>query len=53
MLADLHHIDSRQDLAGDRVGERIDVSNLVGEFIPLGILMDGGRNPRSFPIGLR
>ena len=33
-LADLHHIDNRRELVGDRVGERIDVSNLVGEFVP-------------------
>ena len=33
-LADLQHIDSRRELIGDRVGERIDVSNLVGEFVP-------------------
>ena len=34
MLADLQHVDSRRELIGDRVGERIDVSNLVGEFVP-------------------
>ena len=28
-LADLQHIDSRRELVGDQVGERIDVSNLV------------------------
>ena len=33
-LADLEHIDSRGELVGDRVGERIDVSNLVGKFVP-------------------
>ena len=34
MLADLEHIDSRWELVSDRVGERVDVSNLVGEFVP-------------------
>ena len=34
MLADLQHVDSLRELIGDRVGERIDVSNLVGEFVP-------------------
>ena len=34
MLADLQHIDSRRELVSDRVGERIDVSNLVDEFVP-------------------
>ena len=34
MLADLQHVDSRREFIGDRVGERIDVSNLVGEFVP-------------------
>ena len=33
-LADLQHIDSRRELVGDRVGERIDVSHLVDEFAP-------------------
>ena len=33
-LADLQHIDNRRELVGDRVGERIDVSNLVDEIIP-------------------
>ena len=33
-LANLQHIDSRRELVGDRVGKRIDVSNLVGEFVP-------------------
>ena len=33
-LADLQHIDSRRELVGDRVDKRIDVSNLVNEFVP-------------------
>ena len=33
-LADKQHIDSRRELVGDRVSERIDVSHLVGEFAP-------------------
>ena len=33
-LADLQHVDSRRELVGDKVSERIDVSNLVGEFAP-------------------
>ena len=32
--ADLQHIDSWRGLVDDRVGERIDVSHLVGEFAP-------------------
>ena len=32
--ADLQHIDSWRELVGDQVGERIDVSHLVGEFAP-------------------
>ena len=34
MLADLQHIDSRRELVGNRIGERVDVSNQVGEFVP-------------------
>ena len=34
MLADLQHVDSRRELINDRVGERIDVSNLVDGFVP-------------------
>ena len=52
-LADLQHIDSRRGLVDDRVSERVDVSNLVGKFVPYGILMDGGRIPWSFPFGIR
>ena len=33
MLADLQHVDSWRELIGDRVGKRIDVSNLVIEFV--------------------
>ena len=32
--ADLQHIHSRRELIDDRVGERIDVPNLVGGFVP-------------------
>ena len=32
--ADLQHVHSRRELVGDLVGERIDVSHLVGEFAP-------------------
>ena len=32
--ADLQHVDSRREPVGDLVGERIDVSHLVGEFAP-------------------
>ena len=32
--ADLQHVDSRRKLVYDLVGERIDVSHLVGEFGP-------------------
>ena len=32
--ADLQHVDSRRELVGDLVGERIDISHLVGEFAP-------------------
>ena len=34
MLADLQHVDSRRELVGDLVSERIDISHLVGEFAP-------------------
>ena len=33
-LADLQHVDSRRELVGDRVGDRIDVSHLVDKSIP-------------------
>ena len=42
MSADVQHVDSGQELVSDLVGERIDVSRLVGEFAPLRILIGGG-----------
>ena len=32
--ADVEHVDGQRRLVGDLVGERIDVSHLVGEFAP-------------------
>ena len=32
--ADVEHVDGRRRLVGDLVGERMDVSHLVGEFAP-------------------
>ena len=32
--ADMEHVDGRRRLVGDLVGERMDVSHLVGEFAP-------------------
>ena len=34
MLANLQHVDSQRELVSDWVSARIDVSNLVNEFVP-------------------
>ena len=56
--AGVQHVDSRWELVGDLVGERMDNLHLVGEFAPQGILVCSGgvgepkrqgRNPRSVP----
>ena len=40
--ADVYHVDSRRELVGDLVGERMDVPHLVGEFTPQGVLVVSG-----------
>ena len=38
----MQHVDSRWRLVGDLLGMRMDISNLVSEFAPHGILVSGG-----------
>ena len=41
-MVDMEHVDGRQRLVGDLVDERKDVSHLVSESAPQGILVGGG-----------
>ena len=39
---DVEHVNGRRRLVGDLVSEMMDVSHLVGEFAPQGILVRSG-----------